>query len=505
VLTEASLAAIVGAGHVSADRADRELAGAELVRWADQVVPDLVVRPADTAQVAAIMSVAAAAGQAMVPRGAGLSYTGGVAARLPAIVLDLTRLDTIRIDAGNLFAVVGAGCTWAALAEALVPHGLCCAMTGPISGSHSTIGGAVAQAVPGSMDAVLGVTAVLADATVVRTGTWALPSSLPFSRQHGPDLTGLFTGDCGAFAVKTEVALRLAPIHPVGFESYAFDTGAAVLAAMTDILRAGVAARLVALDRMKAATAQPQGAGEVLQTIRDVARAADGLRQMVRDVAAMRSAPTDLADAPWSLHVTIASPTEAGVAAQAEAVRRIAGRHGRRIAPTVPKALHARPYSIRGAVGPNGERWAPVHGIFPLTRAAAAMAALEAHLAACKPALEAAEVSVNWLMSSSGAYVVIEPMFYWPDTLDPLHLRDLSDRNRKRFGGAAANPAGRSLVDRLRGELCGIMDAHGAAHGQIGRFYHLPDAVEPGSAALLRRLKAALDPLNLMNPGVLGL
>jgi D-lactate dehydrogenase (cytochrome) len=497
----APFAAIVGAEHVSAALADRELAGAELVRWDAQVVPDLVVRPADTAQVAAVVSL----GHAMVPRGAGLSYTGGIAARVPSIVLDLTRLDGIRIDADNLFAVVGAGCTWAALADALAPHGLCCAMTGPISGSHSTIGGAVAQNVPGSMDAVLGVTAVLADGTVVRTGAWALPGSLPFSRQHGPDLTGLFVGDCGAFAVKTEVALRLQPIQPVGFESFALDSSAVVVGAMTAILRAGVATRLVALDRMKAADAAPRGAGEVLRTIGAVARQADGLRQMVRDVAAMRTATDDLAGAPWSLHVTIVSPTPAGVAAQAQAVQRIAGAFGRRIEPTVPRALHAKPYSIRGAVGPDGERWAPVHGIFPLTRAADATAALQAHLAENQTALDAAKVRVNWLMSSSGAYLVIEPMFYWPDALDPLHLRDLSDRNRKRFGGAAANPAGRALVDRLRIELCAIMDRFGAAHGQIGRFYHLPDAIDPGSAALLTRLKSALDPRNLMNPGVLGL
>jgi D-lactate dehydrogenase (cytochrome) len=171
----------------------------------------------------------------------------------------------------------------------------------------------------------------------------------------------------------------------------------------------------------------------------------------------------------------------------------------------VPKTLRAKPYSIRGMVGPQGERWVPVHGILPLSRARACMAALRAHLAAQAAELVSAGVSAQWLVSSVGAYVLIEPMFYWRDALDALHMARLSERNRARFGGVAENPAARSLVRRLRAELREILEAHDAVHSQIGRFYRLTELMDPGSRDLLARVKRALDPEARMNPGALGL
>ena len=50
------------------------------------------------------------------------------------------------------------------------------------------------------------------------------------------------------------------------------------------------------------------------------------------------------------------------------------------------------------------------------------------------------------LISSTGAYVVIEPMLYWPDQLDPLHMQYQSARNRERFGGFVPNRAARAFV-----------------------------------------------------------
>jgi D-lactate dehydrogenase (cytochrome) len=101
--------------------------------------------------------------------------------------------------------------------------------------------------------------------------------------------------------------------------------------------------------------------------------------------------------------------------------------------------------------------------------------------------------------------VVIEPMMYWRDQLDPLHMRYLSPRNQRRFSDFSPNPPARKLVRVMREELRDIMDSHGAVHSQLGRFYRMPRLSADGGADLLTRLKAALDPHRQLNPGVLGL
>jgi FAD/FMN-containing dehydrogenase len=96
-------------------------------------------------------------------------------------------------------------------------------------------------------------------------------------------------------------------------------------------------------------------------------------------------------------------------------------------------------------------------------------------------------------------------MFYWPDALDPLHMRHLSDRNRARFGSAPVNAPAREAVRDARAAMVAVLDAHGAVHAQIGRHYALLPRMGDGAASLLRRVKAALDPSGRMNPGALGL
>ena len=166
-----------------------------------------------------------------------------------------------------------------------------------------------------------------------------------------------------------------------------------------------------------------------------------------------------------------------------------------------PRALKARPYSVRGFVGPSGERWAPVHGMFPLSNARSAMVALQHHMTAQAAPMAELDVTASWLLSSSGPYVTIEPMLYWRDKLDPIHMRYLSPRNRERFGAFAANPAARQLVRALREGLRDIMDAHGAVHSQTRAL--LSPRIVPRQP-VLTRLKAALDPDHRLNPGVLG-
>ena len=61
------------------------------------------------------------------------------------------------------------------------------------------------------------------------------------------------------------------------------------------------------------------------------------------------------------------------------------------------------------------------------------------------------------------------------------------------------------LTDQLKREMIALYAVHEAAHFQIGRAYPYLDRLGPAAAALLRTVKAQLDPQGLMNPGVLGL
>jgi D-lactate dehydrogenase (cytochrome) len=129
------------------------------------------------------------------------------------------------------------------------------------------------------------------------------------------------------------------------------------------------------------------------------------------------------------------------------------------------------------------------------------MTGLQKHVAEHAARMAELDVTLSWLISSAGPYVTIEPMLYWRDRLDPIHMRYLSPRNRKRFGAFAPNDPARQLVRAMRERLRDVMDAYGAVHSQGGRFYRINSA---SLDALLRRLKTALDPDQRLNPGVLG-
>ena len=500
-MLQESLAAIVGPANVLADEAARRYASSDIFVWPDAVVADLVVRPGSTDETA--RAIGALKGKSIVPRGAGLSYTAGVVPHGPAVVIDTARLDAIEIHADDLYAVVGAGCSWEKLAAALKPHALQAVQRSPISGSHSTVGGLASQNLPGGMDGVIGLTVVLADGTVARTGSAARADASAFQRYSGPDLTGLFLGDCGAFGIKTEVVLRLAPEPVAAFASFGFTNGEELVGTIAALMRRGLVSRAFAMDAAKGASASKVEAGEAARILGAVVKGAGSIGQAVKDVAQLARGRNALGEHPWSLHLTVEAATQAAATAQLDLARKQID--ATEMDNVVPKTLRAKPYSIRGLVGPDGERWVPVHGVLPLSRARDCMAALIAHVKSSTQELERAGVTVQWLCSSAGPYVTIEPMFYWRDALDPIQLAHLSERNRARFGGAPPNIPARELVRRMRAEMREVFGRHGAVHAQIGRFYRLTELMDPGSRELLARVKRALDPEGRMNPGSLGL
>jgi glycolate oxidase subunit GlcD len=174
--------------------------------------PLAVVLPADTAQVAAVVRVAAQHGVPLVSRGAGSGLAGGSTPSAGALVLALNRLEQIQIDPAQMVAHVGAGAITAEIQRAAEAHGLFYPPD-PSSQSASTIGGNIACNAGGprcvkygvTADYVLALTAVLADGTVVRWGD-GLAGQAPTS-----GLAQLLVGSEGTLAVITEATVRLLP------------------------------------------------------------------------------------------------------------------------------------------------------------------------------------------------------------------------------------------------------------------------------------------------------
>jgi glycolate oxidase len=212
--------------------------------------PAVVVRPRDTDQVAAAVRVAAAHRAPVVPQGARTGLAGGANALDGAVVLSLTAMDRIvEIDPVNRIAVVQAGVVNAALARALVPHGLRFPPD-PSSWESSTIGGNVSTNAGGmccvkygvTSEHVLGLEVVLADGRVLRTGR-RTPKGVA-----GYDLTRLFVGSEGTLGVITEVTLALRPVPEDALTLVAvFDTTAAAGAAVAAIAGAGCTPSLLEL------------------------------------------------------------------------------------------------------------------------------------------------------------------------------------------------------------------------------------------------------------------
>ena len=177
--------------------------------WHPAAEPDVVVFPETTEEVADVVRVAARHGAPIVPFGSGSSLEGHVSALAGGVSLDLTRMSRIlRVSADDLDCTVEAGVTRKQLSKHVNPMGLEFWVD---PGADATIGGMAATRASGTTtvrygtmrEAVLGVTAVLADGRVIRTGGRARKSAA------GYDLTRLFVGSEGTLGVITEVTLRL--------------------------------------------------------------------------------------------------------------------------------------------------------------------------------------------------------------------------------------------------------------------------------------------------------
>ncbi|MBE3557456.1 MAG: FAD-binding protein [Firmicutes bacterium] len=176
-------------------------------------LPDAVVRPKTTQEIAALLPICGAHHIPVVPRGAASGLSGGSVPLRGGIALDLTRMDAIlEISPQDLLAVAQAGVNTQRFADAVAAQGLFFPPD-PSSALASTLGGNAAENAGGPhafkygvfRDYVLGLTVVTADGRILHTGGRTVKNV------SGYDLTRLFVGSEGTLGVITELTLKLIP------------------------------------------------------------------------------------------------------------------------------------------------------------------------------------------------------------------------------------------------------------------------------------------------------
>jgi len=420
----------------------------------EQDLPDVAVLPESTEDVAATVQIAAEHQVPVVPRG---MASGLAAASVPfggGIVLSLTRMNRIlEVDEENRTALVEAGVVTVDLERAVEEVGLFYPPD-PSSNEQSTIGGNIACNAGGPRclkygvtgDYVMGLTAVLHNGQVLRTGGKAIKNVV------GYDLTSLFVGSEGTLGVITEALVRLVT------KPKAVRTARAEFPALEDasgtvnaILAAGVVpATLEMMDETAIACIE-----EAMEL------------GLPLDVEAILIIETDGAD-------------EATVVREIETVARVCRENGARaVSVAQTEADRDRLWRARRSVSPSLARKAPNK--------------LGEDITVPRSAIPEAVRRIKEISASYGLPIVVFG-HAGDGNLHPNILFDKRDDEEWR------------KVEQIVAEIFQVaLDLEGTLSGEHGvgtlkrPFMH--QALSSVSIDVQRRIKEAFDPLGILNPG----
>lgn len=419
--------------------------------WHALKLPDAVVMARSTEEVAFVLRACTEAGIPVIPHGAGTSLEGHLSAPSGGISVDLTGMDRVlRTSAEDMDCTVQAGVTREALNTHLRDQGLFF----PIDpGANATLGGMAATRASGTnavrygtmREVVLALTVVLPDGEVISTASRARKSSA------GYDLTRLFVGSEGTLGIITEVTLRLFGIpQAISAAVCGFDSVEAAVQAATTVVQFGVpVARMELMDR------------ELIRMV----NARFGLSLPVADTLA------------FEFH-----GSEAGVAEQADTVAEIVADHGGTgfEAATDPeararlwKARHNAWYAIVGAR--EGAKGWSSDVCVPVSELAGSIRHAQALLKECP--LPAA---ILGHVGDGNFHVVF--------ALDPSNADEV----------AAVKAVNARLVEQAIAAGGTCTGEHGIGSGKID---YMPREHDAGALRIMRAIKAAIDPLGVMNPG----
>lgn len=412
--------------------------------------PDVVVFPETTREVAEIVRLCADAGVPMVPFGAGTSLEGNAAAESGGVCFDFSRMNhVLAVHAKDMDVVVQPGITRKQLNAQLRDTGLFF----PIDpGADASIGGMTSTRASGTMavrygtmkDNVVALEVVLADGRVIRTGSRARKSSA------GYDLTRMFVGAEGTLGIITEITLKLHP-WPQAISSAvcSFVTLHDAVETAIEIIQSGIAvARIELLDDV------------MMRGINGYAR------------LGYREAPTLF----FEFHGSDASVTQ-----QAEFAETIATEHGglgfewARAAEDRSRLWHARDNTLYAGLSLKPGAKAMITDV-------------------CVPISRLAECVVETRKDADASGLVAPVVghvgdgnFHMLILIDPDNADDL----------ARAKAVHARMVERAIAMDGTCTGEHGIGLGKIDFL-----AKERGAAVdVMRSVKAALDPLGMMNPG----
>jgi D-lactate dehydrogenase (cytochrome) len=413
--------------------------------------PEAVVFCESTEEAAFVVACAAQNRVPVIPYGAGSSLEGHLLAVQGGVSIDLSRMDRVlRVAADDLTVTLQAGVTRLQLNREVKDRGLFF----PIDpGADATLGGMCATRASGTnavrygtmRENVLGLVVVTASGEVIRTGTRARKSSA------GYDLTRLMVGSEGTLGVITEITLRLHPLpESVAAAVCWFDGAKAAVDTVIAIIQTGVPiARCELLD-----------ANAVIAV-----NAHDKL---------------GLAEQPMLLMEFHGSP--AAVAEQAATVQALAADHGGTAFQwaTTPEE-RTRLWTARHHAYLSGLQLRP--GCRAVTTDA------------CVPISVLAEAVTQALAEAEEAGI---PHFLVGHVGDGnFHVAYLVD---------PASPDERETAERLNAQLVArAIAAGGTCTGEHGIGLHkqgfLVDEAGEGAVAMMRQIKRALDPHDILNPG----